>query len=93
MSRKYNRKEQNLSGLTVVNSTDVFDTNGKIKKGVKVYGKVSKDIPYLTSYNAKTKNHKYKDSLDNLSKKNKQEIVEKFENKKTRVCYVVEKRS
>lgn len=89
-SKNYQRKRQNLNGYVVVTSDKIFDKD-KPRKGVKSVARVSKDIPYLTKFNPKTKKNVYMASLDSLPIKTKNEIIKHFDGKK-RVLYLVDKK-
>lgn len=92
MSKKYNRKAKNLSGLVVAEPSQVF-VKDKVKKGVKIYARVDTRIPYLTQYHPKTKKNSYLGSFDkDVNIKNKKEIVDYFDRNKNRhVVYLIEK--
>jgi hypothetical protein len=76
MSKKYNRKAKNLSGLVVAKPSQVF-VKDKVKKGVKIYARIDTRIPYLTQYHSKTKKNSYLGSYDkDVNIKNKKEIVD-----------------
>lgn len=89
--RKYNRKRQNFNGLKIVHSSDIFD--GKTpKKGIKVVGRVSRDMPFVTTFNPKTLNQTYLSDHKDLPIDLKNRIVKDFsKNDKRRVLYLVDK--
>ena len=92
MSKNYNRKPKNLSGLVLVEPSQVF-IKDKVRKGVKIYARVDNRVPYLTRYHPKTKRNSYFGSYDNdVNIKNKREIVDYFDkNKGCHVAYLIEK--
>ncbi len=89
--RKYNRSKQNFNGLKIVYSEDVFDKK-QPRKGVKVVGRVSKDMPFVTKFNSKTLNESYLTDYINLPLNLKNDIIKNFSKKsRLRVLYLVDK--
>lgn len=92
MSKNYNRKPKNLSGLVVADPSEVF-IKDKVRKGIKIYARIDTRFPYLTQYHPKTKKNSYLDSYDkDVNIKNKREIIDYFDrNKRCHVVYLIEK--
>lgn len=104
MSKKINRnwKNQDLRGLKLKTSKDVFDIDKKgkvkIKKEFKIYGSVERNSPFILKKGVKNEKYRFIDDISNLNKKTKNEIVNYFENERTkkgnkrRIVYLVDEK-
>ena len=96
MSRKFQKKDKDLSNLQVLTSDKVWVTNKSNKpvlnKNLKIFGKVEVgSSSFVTSTNLSGKNHKFVEDTSNLPKKVKNQVVNNFKNKNKLVVYLVEK--
>lgn len=88
---KFNRKKQNFNGLKIIYSDDVFDGK-KVRKNVKVVGRVKRDMPYVTRFNPRTMNESYLTDYNALPTNLKNRIIKDFSSKGNRkVLYLVDK--
>jgi len=89
--RVYNRKRQNFNGLKIIHSENVFD--GKTpKKGIKVVGRINRDMPFVTKFNPKTLNESYLTDYSKLPLNLKSKVIKDFfQNPKRKVLYLVDK--
>lgn len=84
MSRKYQPKTKEYAQVKVVSSDDVYNKDGKLKKGISLVGKIDRDLPNVViTVNKKTHKTKFVEDTCNLTKKTKGEIVDFFKNEKT----------
>ncbi len=84
MSRKYQPKTKEYASVTVVSSDQIYDKDGKVKKGVDVVGKIDRDLPnIITTVKRRNGKTKFVEDTCNLTKKTKGEIVDFFKNCKT----------
>ena len=96
MSRKFQEKNKELIGLTVVDSTKIWKKkNGKyvMKDNINLYGKVDKGFSSaITTCNKKGQNHKFVDDFSDLPKNCKNKITDMFLNNKKKVAYLVKEK-
>ena len=79
MSRKYQPKTKEYATVTVVSSDQIYDKDGKVKKGVDVVGKIDRDLPnIITTVKRRNGKTKFVEDTCNLTKKTKGEIVDFF---------------
>lgn len=96
MSRPFREKNKDLVKLEVVSAKEVWTKNKKgkpvLRKDINIYGRIEKGFSsYVTSTNMKGSTHKFVENFSSLNKKTKNAIVNKFNNEKKKVVYLIKK--
>lgn len=94
MSRPFNPKAKDLSGLMVVDSQEVWTTDKKgdprLRTDIDIYGRVDKGSSAIVSVtNLKGNNHRFVEDFSALPKNIKNDLTNVFRNHKGRTGYLV----
>jgi len=97
MSRVFNNKNKDLVNLDVVSSKEVWEKqkNGKylLSKDYDIFGRIERGTSvFVTKTNRRGENPKFVEDTHFLTNRTKNEIVKRFQNKKTSVLYLVKKK-